>query len=196
MYKKFIKRFLDIIFSIIALPLVLIAFIFIAPLIYFTDRGPVFYNAPRMGKNFIIFRMYKFRTMKVNAPDIRNVDGGTFNSDDDLRVTKFGKILRKTSFDELPQVLNVLKGDMSFAGPRPILTDNDLSKFTPEMNKRMTIRPGITGYNQAYFRNSIPRMEKYINDAYYVDHESFLFDFKIILQTLRSVLYRKNINSK
>ena len=83
------------------------------------DKGPVFYNAPRLGKGMREFPMYKFRSMKVNAPDIRNEDGSTFNSDNDPRVTKIGNVLRKTSIDELPQLLNVLKGDMSFVGPRP-----------------------------------------------------------------------------
>lgn len=91
------------------------------PLIWLTDRGPTFYNAQRVGLNGKIFKMFKFRSMKVNAPDIRNTDGSTFNSSDDPRVTRIGRFIRKTSIDEIPQILNVLIGDMSFVGPRPVL---------------------------------------------------------------------------
>ena len=195
MYKNFFKRLSDIIISIIALPFLLLIFIIIAPIIYFTDKGPVFYNAPRMGKDFKEFRMFKFRSMRVNAPDLRNEDGSTFNSEDDPRVTKVGRFIRKTSIDELPQIINVLIGDMSFVGPRPILPGHDYSKFTEEMKKGLKVRPGITGYSQAYFRNSIPRLEKYSNAAYYVDNLSLSFDVKIIFKTLFTVLRRENVNS-
>lgn len=195
MYQNLIKRVIDFTLALIATPFLLIILVIISPLIYFTDKGSVFFNAPRVGKNFKEFKMYKLRTMKVNAPDIRNPDGSTFNSDNDPRVTRVGKILRKTSIDELPQILNVLFGDMSFIGPRPILPGYNLNEFTDEMYKRMRIRPGITGYSQAYFRNSIPRIEKYINDAYYVDHVSFLFDIKILIKTFQTVLFRRNINT-
>ncbi|GHU68136.1 UDP-phosphate galactose phosphotransferase [Bacteroidia bacterium] len=193
MYQSF-KRLLDFLIALFCLPLLIITGLIVAPLIYFDDRGPVFYNALRAGKNFKEFKMYKFRTMKVNAPDIRTTDGGTYNSDNDPRVTRIGKFLRKTSIDELPQLLNVLAGNMSIVGPRPILPVKDKSTFTDFMLKRMDVRPGITGYSQAYFRNSIPRMEKYRNDAYYAEHESFLFDIKIILKTLKTVLKKENIN--
>lgn len=193
MYRNYIKRIIDIGLSLILLPFFLISLIFIAPLIYFSDRGSVFYNAPRVGKNFKEFIMYKFRTMKVNAPDIRNEDGSTFNSNTDSRVTSIGRFLRKTSLDELPQILNVLKGDMSFIGPRPILPGNDISQFTENMHKRMIIKPGVTGYTQAFYRNSIPRLEKYDKDAYYVDKESFFFDLKILIKTIKTVFLREKI---
>lgn len=119
MYRYGIKRVFDIIGSLLLLPFLLIIMIPVAIIIKLEDKGPVFYNAPRLGKGMREFPMYKFRSMKVNAPDIRNEDGSTFNSDDDPRVTKIGNVLRKTSIDELPQLLNVLKGDMSFVGPRP-----------------------------------------------------------------------------
>lgn len=113
MYKNFFKRLIDIIIAIIGLPILVVIFIIVAPLIKLSDKGPIFYNAYRVGKNGKLFKMYKFRSMKVNAPDIRLDDGSTYNGENDLRVTKIGKFLRKTSLDEAPQILNVLIGDMS-----------------------------------------------------------------------------------
>ena len=120
-YKHFFKRVLDIVLGLIALPFVLIVFIVFAPMIYLEDKGPVFYNAPRVGKNGKPFVMYKFRSMYVNAPDLKMEDGSTYNGADDPRMTKIGAFMRKTSLDEFPQFLNVLKGDMSIIGPRPDL---------------------------------------------------------------------------
>ena len=137
--------------------------------------------------------MYKLRSMKENAPDIRLEDGSTFNGDDDPRVTKFGKFARKTSIDELPQIINVLKGDMSFIGPRPD-TPMYLDKYTDEEKIILTVRPGITGYNQAINRNSVLTKEKLENDVYYVKHLSLFFDFKIIFMTINTIIMRKNIN--
>ena len=194
MYKAF-KRLVDILLSVIALPFFGIIFLILAPVIYFTDKGPVFYNAPRLGKNGKIFNMYKFRSMRVNAPDLRNADGSTYNGADDPRVTKIGKIMRKTSLDELPQLLNVLKGDMSIVGPRGFLTTKfkSLELLSEPERKRLTVRPGITGYSQAYFRNSISMEEKIKYDCYYVDHMSFWLDIKIVIQTALSVLKHENI---
>ena len=121
MYKHFFKRLFDLIIALFALPFVLLLILIMVPLIWLTDRGPTFYNAQRVGLNGKIFKMFKFRSMKVNAPDIRNTDGSTFNSSDDPRVTRIGRFIRKTSIDEIPQILNVLIGDMSFVGPRPVL---------------------------------------------------------------------------
>ena len=196
MYKNFFKRFIDILVSLIALPFFCIGFIFIAPLIYFTDRGPIFYNATRKGKNGKDFKMYKFRSMMVNAPDMRNADGSTYSGNDDPRVTKIGKILRKTSLDEIPQVLNVLMGDMSLIGPRPTLATKEYieSELDENRKKHYSVRPGITGYSQAYFRNSITQEEKFANDAFYADNVTFIFDLKILFKTVSSVLGQKNIN--
>ena len=178
------------------MPFVILIIIILGPLIYFSDRGPIFYNAPRSGKDFKIFKMYKLRSMKMNAPDIRNADGSTFSSDDDPRVTKIGRFIRKTSLDEFPQFFNVLIGDMSFVGPRPILPSKDHSNFTDCMNKRMTVKPGVTGYSQAYFRNSISSIEKFQYDADYVDLENLCIDIKILVKTFTSVIFRQNINIK
>lgn len=193
MYRYFIKRIFDILLSLLLLPFVLLIMIPVAIAIKIEDKGPIFYNATRLGKDMNEFIMYKFRSMKVNAPDIRNEDGTTFNSDNDIRVTKVGKILRKTSIDELPQILNVLKGDMSFVGPRPSPL-GDKSIYPKEFFKKFDARPGITGYNQAVLRNNATMDERIINDAYYVDNISAILDIKIIIMTIVSVLQSKNIN--
>ena len=195
MYKFFFKRLIDLTLSLIALPFFGIIFVILAPIIFLTDRGPVFYNAPRLGKNGKVFKMYKFRSMRVNAPDIRNKDGSTYNGEDDPRVTWIGRIMRKTSLDEVPQLLNVLNGDMSIIGPRPFVTTHyyGYDKLEPKMKKRISVRPGITGYSQAYFRNSISQDEKIEKDCYYADHVSFALDIKIFFQTVKSVLMHENI---
>jgi len=195
MYKNFFKRAIDIVLSLIATPFVLLAIIIMAPFIYFEDKGPIFYNATRRGRNGKTFKMFKLRSMYVNAPDLKNPDGSTFNSDKDPRVTKIGRIMRKTSIDELPQILNVLIGDMSFIGPRPTLPTTPYEELPELRKKRLTVRPGITGYAQAYYRNSITQDEKFKHDCYYVDNVSFVLDVKILFQTVFSVLKRENINT-
>lgn len=198
MYKCFFKRVIDIIIGLCALPFVLLVIICCAPFIYFTDRGPIFYNANRAGKDYKPFKMFKLRSMYVNAPDIRNEDGSTFNSDNDPRVTPVGNFMRRTSLDEFPQFLNILTGDMSFIGPRPKLYDeNDpLEGQKEEWQRSYKVKPGITGYAQAYYRNSITEDEKFHWDAYYADNISFLMDVKIIFKTIKSVLFRENINTE
>ena len=195
MYKAFGKRVIDLIICIIGLPFFGIFYIIFAPIIKVTDKGPVFYNAERLGRKGKIYKMYKFRSMRVNAPDIRNSDGSTFNGDNDPRVTKVGRILRKTSIDETPQILNVLKGDMSIIGPRPFVTTHyqGYDKLDEKGKKRLEVRPGITGYSQAYFRNSIGQEEKINNDVYYAENVSFILDVKIFFHTIKSVLKRENI---
>lgn len=195
MYKHFFKRVLALLISLMFLPFILLLILVVGPVIYFTDKGPIFYNADRVGKDGKIFKMYKFRSMYVNAPDLRNADGSTFNSEDDPRVTKIGHFLRKTSIDELPQLLNVLLGDMSFVGPRPSLTTTKYEDYNEIRKKRVSVRPGITGYSQAFFRNSISQDEKFSYDCYYVDNLSFVMDVKILFKTFVSVLGRKNINT-
>lgn len=157
------------------------------------DGGPIFYMAERTGRFGKPFKMFKLRSMKVNAPDIRLSDGSTYNGDDDPRVTRFGRFARKTSIDELPQVINIFKGDMSFIGPRPD-TPMYLDKYTDEEKIVLTVRPGITGYNQAINRNSVLTKEKLKNDIFYVRHLSLWFDIKIVFMTVITVLSHKNIN--
>ena len=174
MYKNVIKRLIDIIISLMLIPFILILIIPVALFIKLEDHGDVFYNAERYGCNMKKFKMFKFRSMKMNAPDVRNADGTTFNSEKDVRLTKIGGFLRKTSIDELPQIFNVLLGDMSFVGPRPSPMGN-------------------AGYNQALKRNSATLEERYRNDVYYAEHVSFLLDCRIIIMTLKSVLRRENV---
>lgn len=192
MYEHFFKRLIDLVLSIIALPFVLLAIIILAPIIYINDPGPIFYNADRLGYKGKIFKMYKFRSMKVNAPDLRNADGTTYNGDDDPRVTKVGRFMRKTSIDEIPQLLNVLKGDMSLIGPRPDLP-KALEKYEGDEKRKLDVLPGITGYSQAYHRNLIEIHDRYKEDIYYVDNVSFSLDLKIFIQTIKTVLLRKGV---
>lgn len=193
MIYRFFKRFFDIVLSLIALPFVLLVIVVMAPFIYFADKGPVFYNANRVGKNGKIFKMFKLRSMKVNAPDIRNADGSTYNGANDPRVTKVGRFMRKTSIDEFPQFLNVLKGDMSLIGPRPTLATKSYDELTDDQKKRYFVRPGITGYSQAYYRNSATADQKLEHDIYYVENISLWLDVKILFKTIFSVLKRENI---
>lgn len=197
MYQHFFKRLFDIIGSLIILPFVLLEIIILAPIIWLTDKGPVFYNATRAGKGYKPFKMFKLRSMYVNSPDLKNPDGSTYNSDDDPRVTPIGRILRKTSLDEFPQFLNILLGDMSFVGPRPKLYSKGRLDNEKDENiiKSFTVKPGVTGYAQAYFRNSITQDEKFKWDAYYADHVTLWMDIKILWQTVVSVLGHKNINT-
>lgn len=196
MYPHYLKRLFDIIIGLCALPFILLVIVIFAPIIYFTDKGPIFYNGLRMGKNGKKFKMYKLRSMYTNSRDIRNADGSTFNSDKDPRVTPIGHILRKTSIDELPQFLNVLIGDMSLVGPRPSLTTTPYSEYSDIRKKRVTVKPGVTGYSQAYYRNSIGQDEKFNHDAFYVDNISFILDLKILCMTVWTVITNKNINSE
>ena len=192
MYRNLFKRIFDLILSIIALPFWLVILFIIAPIIYMQDKGPIFYNAPRLGKDGQTFKMYKFRSMKMNAPDFRNEDGSTFNSEDDPRLTKIGKIIRKTSLDETPQLLNIIKGDMSIIGPRPDLPEH-LVLYEVNEFRKLEVRPGVTGYNQAYFRNTIPWKERIKNDIYYIDHLTVWMDIKVFCKTAVSVLKKEAI---
>lgn len=192
MYSKGIKRILDFIIGLMALPFIVVITLIMAPIIYFDDKGPIFYNASRLGKNGMPFKMYKYRSMMVNAPDIRNKDGSTYNGDDDPRVTKVGRFMRKTSIDELPQFLNVLLGDMSLIGPRPDPLD-DMEIYTEYQKKKLNVRPGITGYNQAYYRNSVEQNEKFEHDVYYAENISFFLDIKIFFKTIATILTRDNV---
>lgn len=193
MYKHFFKRVFDLFIGTCALPFVLIFICIFGPIIYFEDKGSIFYKAKRISKGGGVFAMYKFRSMVMNAPDIRLVNGDTYNGDDDPRVTKVGRFMRKTSIDEIPQFLNVLIGNMSFIGPRPDTLDF-LDIYMKDASEVLSIKPGITGYNQAYFRNSIEGAEKMQIDRYYAQHLTFWMDVKIFFKTVKTVLFRENIN--
>ena len=198
MYVHFFKRLMDILIGLCALPFVVLVILMFGPIIYFTDKGPVFYNAKRVGKDCKFFSMYKLRSMYVNSPNLLNPDGSTFNGDSDPRVTPIGRFMRKTSLDEFPQFLNILKGDMSFIGPRPkyINPARDYNNLEGDIKTSFTVKPGVTGYSQAYFRNSITNDEKLYWDAYYAENISFMMDVKIIFKTIKSVLFRENINTE
>lgn len=192
MYRNYFKRIFDLVLAIVALPFWLIILLVIGPMIYFQDKGFIFYNAPRLGKDGKIFKMYKFRSMKMNAPDIRNEDGSTFNAEDDPRLTKIGKFIRKTSLDETPQLLNIIKGDMSIIGPRPDLPEH-MELYEGNEARKLEIRPGVTGFNQAYYRNTVAWKERIKNDIYYIDHLNLWLDIKIFLKTVVSVLKRQDV---
>lgn len=193
LFSKFIKRLFDIAISVLLLIPVGLVIAVSAIFILSEDGSPVFYKAQRIGKNGRLFNMLKLRSMKTDSPDIRLADGSTYNGEDDPRVTKFGKFARASSIDELPQVINVLKGDMSLIGPRPD-TPVALKMYTDEERVILSVRPGITGYNQAINRNSVLTKEKLENDIYYVNNFSLWLDLKILFLTLVNVFSRKNIN--
>lgn len=191
-YQLVVKRAIDIIACLVALPFVMLILIPVAIAIKIEDRGPLFYSSKRIGKGFKEFGMLKFRSMKVNAPDLRNDDGSTYNSKSDSRVTKIGHFLRETSLDEIPQVFNVLAGQMSIIGPR---AGDVESKDTYEEDEKdkLLIRPGITGYTQAYYRNGLGVREKRLYDAWYAHSVSFWLDVKVFFRTIKTVLWHENL---
>ena len=191
-YQIVVKRIIDIGLCILTLPLVILIVIPVGLAIKIEDHGPVFYYSKRLGVGFKEFGMMKFRSMKVNAPDIRNADGSTFNSDHDQRVTRVGHILRETSIDEIPQVFNVLKGDMSIIGPRAGDVESK-DTYKKDEKDKLLIRPGITGYTQAYYRNNLGVREKRLYDAWYAHNVSFFLDIKIFFKTIQTVLKRENV---
>lgn len=192
MYSKIVKPILDIVIAFGVCIVMTPIFLIIAFLIKIDDGGAVFYRAKRLGQNGRPFNMYKFRSMQENAPDIRNEDGTTYSAADDPRLTKIGKKLREYSIDELPQFYNVLKGEMSILGPRP----DPLEWYeinTGEMNRKYSVKPGISGYTQAYYRNTLPLKEKNKSDLYYADNVSFMLDIKIFFKTLTTVFNHDNL---
>lgn len=191
-YQNVIKRAADVVACLIAIPFVLIILIPVAIAIKVEDGGPVFYHSMRLGVGFREFGMLKFRSMKVNAPDLRNTDGSTFNSDADSRVTRVGHFLRETSIDEIPQVFNILKGDMSIIGPRPGDVESK-DTYEEDEKDKLLIRPGITGYTQAYYRNHLGVREKRLYDAWYAHNVSLVLDMKVFFKSIGTVLKRENI---
>lgn len=192
MYKSFFKRVFDIISCIIALPVFVLILIVFGLLIKLEDKGPVFFKADRIGKGNKIYQMYKFRSMKVNSPKLLNPDGSTYNAKDDPRVTKIGKFMRETSIDEVPQILNVLKGEMSVIGPRASLSDA-INTFRNDELDKMKVRPGITGFTQAYYRNGLSNREKRLKDAWYANNVTFWLDIRIFFKTISTVLKKEEI---
>lgn len=192
LYEKYIKRIIDIVLSLCVLPFFVILYLIVGIAIKIEDHGPVFYMADRIGKNATLLKMYKFRSMKVNSPNILNADGSTYNSATDSRVTRVGKIIRVTSIDEVPQILNVLKGEMSIIGPRASSYEA-LSSYKEDEMDKMKVVPGITGYTQAYFRNGLSVREKRLKDAWYANNVNMILDIKIFFKTIQTVLKRDNV---
>ena len=192
MYLRFGKRVCDLVVSIVALPFVLIIIAVLAPIIHFEDKGPVFYNAPRVGKDGRDFKMYKLRSMRVNAPDLVMEDGSTYNGADDPRMTKIGAFMRRTSLDEIPQFLNVLKGDMSVVGPRPDLR-RETELYEGDEGEKLAVKPGITGYAAVYGRNSLPWHDRLALDVYYVRNVTFALDVKVFFRTFATVFKQEGI---
>ena len=179
-------------FCIFLLPVFLLTYLIVGLLIKAEDGGPIFYSARRIGKDSCVYVMYKFRSMRVNAPLLMNVDGSTFNSKTDPRVMRIGRFIRETSIDEIPQVLNVLVGDMSIIGPRPSL-ESALTSFQEDEVDKMKVKPGITGLTQAYHRNALSPREKRLMDAWYANNVSFSLDMRIIMKTVIAVIRRDDI---
>lgn len=192
MYNKYFKRIIDILICIIGFPVFIILFFIFGLLIKLEDKGPIFYKAERIGKDSKLYKMYKFRSMKVNVPVLLNSDGSTYNSKDDSRVTRIGKFMRETSIDETPQILNVLKGEMSIIGPRASLA-GALGTYQEDEVDKMKVRPGITGYTQAYYRNGLSNREKRVKDAWYANNVSLWLDIKIFFKTIVTVFKREGI---
>ncbi len=187
MYKNYIKRILDFCLSIIAIVIASPIFIAFIVLLHFANKGAgVFFTQERPGKGGKIFRVIKFKTMT----DERGEDGELLP--DVKRLTKIGRITRALSIDELPQLLNILKGDMSLIGPRPLLV-HYLPWYTAEQARRHEVRPGITGWAQVNGRNMCKLSQKFTYDVWYVDHCSFLLDIKILCLTVYNVLNRKDV---
>ena len=193
MYAKYIKRILDFTLSLIALIVLSPVFVIIAIAIKIDSKGPIFFLQERLGKNGKIFKIIKFRTMVVNAEHIG--DGLKVKSENDNRITKIGKFLRKTSLDELPQLINVIKGDMSIVGPRPPVTYHPYKyeDYSEEQKRRFTVRPGITGLAQVKGRASINWEERIKIDIEYVDKIGLKEDFLIILKTFLEVFKKEDI---
>ena len=188
-----LKRCMDIAVSMVLLlaaaPLLLLTFIVIRR----TSEGPALFRQKRVGKGGKIFTILKFRTMVQNAPDLRNADNSTFNAEDDPRVTKIGKLLRKASCDELPQLVNVLRGEMSLVGPRPELLEGPAS-YTKKQFSRLKVRPGMTGLAAVSGRNNLPVSARRDMDAWYADNWTFFTDAGIIWRTIIVVLLGCGVN--
>ncbi|WP_294409584.1 sugar transferase [uncultured Ruminococcus sp.] len=197
----FVKRAIDIICSLFAIILLSPIYLIIALAVYISDPGKVLYGQTRVGKNGVTFSMWKFRSMYIGSdkmidklsPEQIQQYKTEFKIDNDPRITKVGKIIRKLSLDELPQFVNVLKGEMSLVGPRPIIESEIKTYYSKSYKKLLSVKPGVTGYWQAYARNNATYQsgERQRMEMYYIDNASLLLDIKILFQTVISVL-KKN----
>ena len=191
-YARVVKRVLDIAIALVAMPFLLVFTVVFGIAIWAEDHGPVFYNAPRMGRGFSPFKMYKFRSMKVDAPDLVMPDGSTYNGADDPRMTRVGAFMRRTSVDEFPQFLNVLKGDMSVIGPRPDL-ERETELYEGDEGDKLLVRPGITGWAAVSGRNAIEWHDRLKLDVEYVRNISFAFDVKVFFLTFKTIFSQEGV---
>lgn len=189
MYKNFFKRVIDFIASLCGFVVLLPVFIIISIFLFVANEGKPFFFQRRPGKNGKVFSIIKFKTMN----DKKDADGKLLS--DEIRLTPVGKFVRKTSLDEIPQLLNVIKGDMSLIGPRPLLTDY-MHLYNEFQNRRHEVKPGITGWAQVNGRNAISWDKKFEYDVWYVDNLSFLLDCKIIFKTIQKVIKSEGINAE
>ena len=189
LYEQYIKRPQDFLCSLLAIIVLSPVMLITAILVRIKLGSPVIFKQERPGRDGRIFRLYKFRSMT----DQRDENGNLLP--DEVRLTKFGRLLRSTSLDELPELVNILKGDMAVVGPRPLLV-RYLPLYNNHQARRHEVRPGFTGYAQVHGRNAISWEEKFDLDVYYVDHITFLSDWKIIFQTVKTVLKREGISSQ
>lgn len=189
MYKKYLKRAMDFVLSLMAIIVLLPVLVVVAILVRTKLGSPVLFRQERPGKGEKIFELYKFRTMT----DEKDENGVLLS--DEVRLTKFGKMLRSTSLDELPELFNILKGDMSIIGPRPLLV-RYLPRYNAEQRRRHEVRPGLSGLAQVNGRNAISWEDKFKYDVEYVDNVTFLGDWKIIFLTVWNVLKRDGISSE
>lgn len=188
MYQKYLKRMLDFVLSMLSIIILLPVMLIVALLVKINLGSPVIFSQQRPGLHGKIFTLYKFRSMK------NDVDHNGVFLPNEQRLTKFGKLLRSTSLDELPELINVLKGDMSIIGPRPLLSEY-LERYNDEQKKRHNIRPGLSSISAVTGRASLSWEDNFVNDVWYVEHISFLLDCKIIFKTFFIVIKRKNISS-
>lgn len=195
----FFKRVFDVVFSGLALIILSSVFFVLAIIIKLDDSGDVFYSQPRIGRTGRIIKVYKFRSMKMNADSLEDMltpeeyalYKKEYKLDNDPRITKVGSFLRKSSLDELPQLISIFKGDMSFVGPRPVLANELEDNYTPfQIQILNSVKPGLTGYWQAYARNNVgyKNFERQKMELFYCRKRSFMFDLKIICKTFLSVL--------
>ena len=195
MYKHFFKRFFDIIFSLLGIIMLSIVMIIVAIAIKIDSKGPVFFKQERLGKNGKVFKILKFRSMCVGAEQMA---GGVYSGKGDARITKVGNFLRKTSLDEIPQLFSVLKGDMSFIGPRPPLTYHPwtLDKYTEEQKKMFNVRPGISGWAQVNGRKGVEWNKRIKLNVWYVENISLWLDIKILFKTVAKVFSNADNENK
>ncbi len=189
-----LKRTADLVLGTAALVVLSPVMAAVAMAVKLSSPGPVFYRQARLGRGARPFRIYKFRSMVTNAPDLRNADGSAFSGDEDPRVTKVGRFIRKTSLDELPQFINVVLGDMSLVGPRPDQVDQ-IQYYSDEERAKLLVKPGITGLAQISGRNTISWEERKRLDVEYVHRRTLILDASIVLRTVPYVLLQRGVNA-